>query len=132
MYTRVRAAWCFRLSLGLLVTACTGQIERAGAGGPSDPARTGGAGGTSGAADLIWPVRYKGAPSALRRLSRDEIIASMEQLTGLAPARDDLPVDPRLTKGALLTGGLSFLDSELGKLRLVIDDLTKKAAPAVL
>jgi hypothetical protein len=77
-------------------------------------------------------VQFDGQPSALRRLSRDEIVASMEQLTGSAPAHDDLPEEQRPGHGALLLSGTSFIATELGKLKQVVGDFASKAAPAML
>lgn len=81
---------------------------------------------------LPFPVGYRGMPSPLRRLSRDEIVASALALTGAAPRRDDLPEEPRPENGALLTGGMSFIAGELGKLRLALSDFAAQSAPATL
>jgi hypothetical protein len=88
-----------------VLTACAGNIapdgsstatggKSGGAGGKSGGAgdKSGGAGGASGstmAALLPWPVAYDGAPSQIRRLSRDELIVFIEQIIGTAPARED-------------------------------------------
>jgi hypothetical protein len=85
-----------------------------------------------GAAPTEWPVSYDGHPSALRRLSRDELIATMTMLTGSAPLRDDLPADQRTPRGAIMLSGTSFIATELSKLKLVVDDFAKKNAPALL
>ncbi len=81
---------------------------------------------------LPWPAAYDGAPSALRRLSRDEIVTSIRHLTGLAIVRDDLPEDPRQGHGLIAMSGVSFIANEVGKIRLVIADLAARASPAML
>jgi hypothetical protein len=79
-----------------------------------------------------WPVRYDGLSSRFRRLSRDEIIASMELLIGSAPARDDLPWDQRPDHGVLLTSGTSFITNEMSTLKLAMGDFALQSAPNVL
>jgi hypothetical protein len=75
---------------------------------------------------------YSGIPSLLRRLSRDELIATFEVLTGVSPARDDLPADEREEHGTLLTTGVALVGPELGKLKQVIGEFTTRIAPTML
>ncbi len=81
---------------------------------------------------ILWPVDYSGSPSALRRLSRDELVASLQMLVGSAPARDDLPEEPRRGHSVLQTSGLSFIATEVSKLRQVLSAFATKVAPAML
>jgi hypothetical protein len=83
-------------------------------------------------AALPWPVASGGTPSALRRLSRDEIVTSLEMLTGSAPPRSDLPEEQRSGQGLLLTAGTSFIGAEMGRLKLAIDTFVTKVAPDML
>lgn len=85
---------------------CSGAINPA----PPDPMVAG----------LAWPAEFNGTPSEVRRLSRDELVASLRMLTGSAPARDDLPEEPRRGHGMLETSGLSFIATEVSKLRQVL------------
>jgi hypothetical protein len=110
-------------------TSSTGGPNARGSGSSAngtDPAN----GGAPSATE--WPVTYDGHPSALRRLSRDELLATMTMLTGSAPLRDDLPADQRTPRGAIMLSGTSFIATELSKLKLVIDDFAQKTAPAML
>jgi hypothetical protein len=124
--------------IGAAIMGCTGYVgSTSTTGGPnahgpesaanvSDPANPSATGSTE------WPVSYDGHPSALRRLSRDELLATMTMLTGSAPLRDDLPADQRTPRGAIMLSGTSFIATELSKLKLVIDDFAKKTAPSML
>ncbi len=87
---------------------------------------------SAGSAGLLWPVRLDGAPSALRRLTRDELVSTLEVLTGTAPARDDLPEEQRSDHGPLLTSGMSFIGPEIGKLKQVMSDFAVRVTPAML
>jgi hypothetical protein len=121
--------------------ACTGRIG--GGGGISQGGGTSqGGGGASGAAGskadpavpaaLPWPVRSDGQPSALRRLTRDELVTSLEMLTGKAPPRADLPEEERSGHGPLLTSGVSFIGPEMAKLKLALGTFASSIAPAML
>jgi hypothetical protein len=134
-----RVGACLRITaVGAAIAGCTGYIGNGSSkGGPSSFGRESpgvGADPTSATASgtTEWPVTFDGRPSALRRLSRDELIATMTSLTGSAPSRDDLPADQRTPRGAIMLSGTSFIATELSKLKLVIDDFTKSAAPAML
>jgi uncharacterized protein DUF1588/uncharacterized protein DUF1592/uncharacterized protein DUF1595/uncharacterized protein DUF1585 len=81
--------------------------------------------------DLAWPVRYGGTPSALRRLSRDELVVTMRMLTGSAPARSDLPQEPRIGRGQLFTTGLSYVATEVPKLDRAIGAFAVEIAPTL-
>lgn len=138
---RTRAALVGLAALGLGAVACLGDIpgeegEPPPDEGPRQTTPPGAApGGTSPAPDpggLAWPVRYNGEPSALRRLSRDELVATLEMLTGSAPIRDDLPEDPRPGHGPLHLGGTPFIAAELGRLKQVMTDHAIRTAPALL
>ena len=83
-------------------------------------------------AALAWPVSYRGRATSLRRMSRNEIVASAELLTGLAPTRADLPEEPRTGHSSLLTGGMSFIATEIVKLKLALAAFSTKAAPSLL
>jgi hypothetical protein len=110
-------------------TSSTGASSARGSGSSAngtDPANPGAASPTE------WPVSYDGHPSALRRLSRDELLATMTMLTGSAPLRDDLPADQRTPRGAIMLSGTSFIATDLSKLKLVVDDFAKKSAPVML
>jgi hypothetical protein len=126
--------------------ACTGQIGAAGRtsqGGASSQAGASNQGGASGGAAgsqaaptvlgaLPWPVRSGGRPSALRRLTRDELQTTLEMLTGSAPPRADLPEEPRSGHGPLLTSGVSFVGPEMPKLKLALGTFAGSIAPAML
>jgi hypothetical protein len=77
-------------------------------------------------------VSYGGRPSLLRRLSRDEIVSTLTAVVGSAPARADLPEEPRRTEGMLQTAGLSFIAPEVGRLREVMSSFSGKVAGAAL
>ncbi len=103
-------------------------IGKAGSGGAS-----GGTSGTSGVKDAIGPAaEFSGNPSLLRRLTRDELVTTLIQLTGAAPARTDLPEDPRSGHGPLLIGGVSFVSVEVQKLYDVLGTFAKTVAPSML
>jgi hypothetical protein len=114
--------------LALACGACAVLDPGGSGGGETDS--TGPGGSTPGG--LSWPVTYTGTPSSLRRLTRDEIVVTMQLLTGLAPARADLPTAPRDGNGPLLTGGIPYVSTELPKLQLVVSDFAAKAAPAMV
>ncbi len=114
------------LALAILCGACVGKI---------------GDGANVGDADLdpdeppakaSWPVQYNGTPSGMRRLTRDELIVTMEALTGAAPSRGDLPAEPRNGTGPLLAGGLPYIGNELPKLEVVVSEFSLQAAPSVV
>jgi hypothetical protein len=84
------------------------------------------------ASGLSWPVSYNGQPSSLRRLTRDELVVTMRVLTGDAPTRADLPPTPRPNSGPVLTGGISYVATELPKLELTLDAFATKVAPQML
>jgi hypothetical protein len=126
---------CRSVALGLLVAgaSCMGtvdersdDVDEAGDVPPKPDHRP------PEAVELPWPVKYEGHPSALRRLSRDELITSMEMLTGTAPARHDLPEEQRPEHGVLITSGMPYIGNELGKLDQVVVSFAAKVAPAVL
>ncbi len=77
-------------------------------------------------------VSFEGNSSALRRLSRDEIRATVQMLVGSAPARDELPEDPRPADGMLETAGRSLIATEVGLVRQVLRTFAAKVAPATL
>ncbi len=77
-------------------------------------------------------VDFSGKPSALRRLSRDELVATLQSLTGLAPERGDLPEEQRAGHHPLRTSGVSLIGSEVGKLFQVIKTFAVQAAPGML
>lgn len=153
MQVKTRGSVAGALAMTLL-GACVGAVgdgptsAPAGAPGapPSEPGRPGTGGpvaGTPGANGapgtdpvatdrLPWPVDFRGTPSALRRLSRDEILTSAQMLLGAAPARGDLPEEPRPEPGALLTAGLSFVATEVPKLQTALSDFATRAAPGAL
>jgi hypothetical protein len=119
-----------------------GSISTSGSGGASS---TSGSGGTSsgaggdtssvgagGTGTAAWPVKFTGQPSALRRLSRDELVASLTMLVGAAPARDDLPADQRTSHGAIMLAGTSFIATELSKLKVVLSAFAAQQAPTLL
>jgi hypothetical protein len=68
----------------------------------------------------------------LRRLSRDELSTTFQQLIGRAPPRDVLPEDPRAHVGPLEGAGSLFVATEVEKLRTVIDELGRSSAPDLL
>lgn len=107
--------------------------------GTTSPGTTAGPGQTPGNGSappapvrLAWPVDYRGTPSSLRRLSRDELVASAQLLTGIALSRRDLPDEPRVGHGALRTSGMSFLATEVVKVKSVLADFATRAAPSLL
>jgi hypothetical protein len=73
-----------------------------------------------------------GSPSRLRRLSRDELIATFEALTAASPSRGDLPDDERTEDGSLLTSGVAFVGPELGKLKQVLSEFATQIAPSMV
>ncbi len=77
-------------------------------------------------------VDFSGKPSALRRLSRDELVATLQSLTGLAPERGDLPEEQRNGHHPLRTSGVSLIGSEVGKLFQMIKNFAVQAAPRML
>ncbi len=79
-----------------------------------------------------WPVRYQGRPSLLRRLSRDELVATVQLLIGVAPLRTDLPEEPHQGHGPLITVGVPLLATEIRSLQVVMDDFALKVGPQVL
>jgi len=72
------------------------------------------------------------APSALRRLSRDELLTSMQVLVGAAPARAELPSEPRQPHQLLRTSAVPLIQSELAKLYETIKAFAAAQAPAML
>ncbi len=83
--------------------------------------------------DLPWPATFDGNNTALRRLSRDEIITSMQDIVGHKPERHLLPLDQREDHGAMLTNvGATLLSSDLDRLGLALDELAPKAATSLL
>ncbi len=93
---------------------------------------TGGA-GTPIAKDAVGPAAdFSGKPSALRRLTRDELVTTLMQLTGSSPARAALPEEPRGGHGPLLTGGVSFVAVEVEKLREVLGTFARTIAATML
>jgi len=130
------------ISLALAVggIGCTGEIGESHRGTDgADPRQGPTQGGSVGApvdptvlAALPWPLESGGTPSALRRLSRDEIVTSLEMLTGSAPPRSDLPEEQRSGQGLLLTAGTSFIGAEMGRLKLALDTFVANIAPTML
>src|SRR5260221_3396870 len=132
------------ISLALAVggIGCSGEIgaaNRTSGGAAPGGSPTQGGGGIPGAAvdpavlaALPWPILSQGQPSALRRLTRDELVTSLEMLTGSAPLRADLPEEQRSGHGPLLTTGVSFIGPEMGRLKLAIDNFVAKIAPSML
>lgn len=127
-----RSTTCL-LTLAILASACTGDIlGTSGALGPS-----GGAGSTVGgmgpaSVQASWPVSLDGHASALRRLSRDELLNAMQSLTGQSVARADLPEEQRRGHHPLRTSGMAFISTELGKLFPVVKGFAGKVAPLML
>ncbi|MDX2054746.1 MAG: DUF1588 domain-containing protein, partial [Polyangiaceae bacterium] len=72
------------------------------------------------------------APSALRRLSRDELLTSMQVLVGAAPPRAELPSEPRAPHQLLRTSAVPFIQTELAKLYETIKAFAAAQAPAIL
>jgi Protein of unknown function (DUF1588)/Protein of unknown function (DUF1592)/Protein of unknown function (DUF1585)/Protein of unknown function (DUF1595) len=95
---------------------------------------TGGGNGTGPGVGLESPLpeNFTGAASALRRLSRDEMIASMNFLVGSAADRVALPEEQRPDHGALHTTGTSYDPTEVPKLRQAVIEFAVKAAPGLL
>jgi hypothetical protein len=79
-----------------------------------------------------WPLRYEGSPSSLRRLSRDELVTSMREVTGAAPSRTSFPAEPRQVDGPLLTGGLAYIATEVPTLQTAVSEFTTAIAPKML
>jgi len=82
--------------------------------------------------NVAWPVEFAGRASALRRLSRDELVTSMKGLTGQSPLRADLPEEQRSGHHPLRTSGASFVGTEVGKLFQVVKAFAATATPSVL
>ncbi len=114
----------YLLTSALLATACTGEFvgRSPGANSMGSNATDSGGGGSTGvgpaptSVQASWPVDLDGRGSALRRLSRDELLTAMRNLTGQAPPRTDLPEEQRSGHHPLRTSGMAFISSELGKL----------------
>lgn len=87
-------------------SACEGRIGRA-AISPTE---------TAAVDRPAWPLRWTGEASALRRLSRDELVATLQALTGATINRASLNADPRQTRGQLLTGGMFYVAPEIAGL----------------
>lgn len=83
--------------------------------------------------ELPWPVAYDGTVSDLRRLTRDELIGTIEPLIGSAPPREELPQENRSSAHSMLTStGVALISSEIDVLMLAMDKLAVRTAPAVL
>ncbi len=131
--------WGATLAIATALTACTGQIQ--GTGGlagavPGEalggPLSAGSPDGDPRVATLPFPVSTNGRPSALRRLTRDELVTSLSALVGTAPKRADFPQEPRSGHGPLFTTGVSFIGTEVSKLDQLIDDFATAQAPTFL
>jgi Protein of unknown function (DUF1588)/Protein of unknown function (DUF1592)/Protein of unknown function (DUF1585) len=132
------------ISLALAVggIGCSGEIgagNRTPGGAGPNGGTTQGTGGPIGStvdpavlAALPWPIQTGGTPSALRRLTRDELVTSLEMLTGSAPPRTELPEEQRSGHGPLLTAGVAFIGPEMGRLKLALDNFAAKIAPSML
>lgn len=79
-----------------------------------------------------WPLLFDGSPSPLRRLSREELVTSLEVLTGQQIRRSELPDDPRQGHGMLLTAGTPFIANEILQLREAMKDFAVKVTPKIL
>jgi Protein of unknown function (DUF1588)/Protein of unknown function (DUF1592)/Protein of unknown function (DUF1585) len=144
--------WLRALTMALLVVlcSCVGNVSGArqmepaspsGSGGSAgtSPGSTGGAGAEAGGAaqpmatDDVGPaVDLNGNPSALRRLTRDELVTTLTQLTGTSPLRGTLPEEPRSGHGPLLTSGVSFVGVEVEKLYELLGTFARAIAPDML
>lgn len=122
------------VAVSWLAAGCTGEII--GQPGTDAAAPGGGPGADSQGAtpvvDAAWPVSFTGRASALRRLSRDELVTTMRSLTGQAPDRGELPEEQRSGHHPLRTTGMAFISSEVSKLLPVVKAFAADAAPALL
>jgi len=122
------------LGVALGTLACTAEVPRT----SSSPPRSSGTVPTVAPTtpppmlNVAWPVEFAGRASALRRLSRDELVTSMKGLTGQSPLRADLPEEQRSGHHPLRTSGASFVGTEVGKLFQVVKAFAATATPSVL
>jgi hypothetical protein len=82
--------------------------------------------------DPSWPVRYQGTASALRRLTRDELVATFRTLTGDAPSRSDLPAESHPLHQPPITAGKPLGASELATSSFVVGEFVKRITQAML
>lgn len=79
-----------------------------------------------------WPVSTRGVPSALRRLTRDELVTTFQALTGEAPPRADLPAEPHPHHQPPITTGKPLIANELSTYAFVVSSFAERVAPAML
>lgn len=82
--------------------------------------------------NVSWPVVFSGRASAIRRLSRDEIVTTATGLIGQAPPREALPEEPRTGYHPLRTSGVQYIGPELGKLYEVVKTFAADNSTALL
>jgi Protein of unknown function (DUF1588)/Protein of unknown function (DUF1592)/Protein of unknown function (DUF1595)/Protein of unknown function (DUF1585) len=75
---------------------------------------------------------FDGAPSPVRRLSREEIVATIGLLTGETPAKSELPAEQKVLHQVTHMSGQSYASSELPKLREAMAGFARPKAVAVL
>ncbi len=131
------------LSFGL-VSGCVGNVAglgqpigaTPGSGGSGGSPAGGSGGGTPKepvAVDDIGPaVTLDGKPSSLRRLTRDELVTTLLQLTGTSPVRSVFPEEPRSVHAPLLTGGVSLVAVEVEKMYELLSTFARTVAPEML
>ncbi len=120
------------LTLGMM--ACAAEVPKASSAHPGSSGTVPPVGPTTPppVLNVAWPVEFAGRASALRRLSRDELVTSMKGLTGQSPLRADLPEEQRSGHHPLRTTGVSFVGTEVGKLFQVVKTFATAATPSVL
>jgi Protein of unknown function (DUF1588)/Protein of unknown function (DUF1592)/Protein of unknown function (DUF1585)/Protein of unknown function (DUF1595) len=130
-----RTVWTLTALLYGFASGCVGSVAGLGQQIGSTP----GAGGSGGfpkepvAVDAVGPaVILDGKPSGLRRLTRDELVTSLTQLTGTSPLRSVFPEDLRTTHAPVLTGGVSFVAVEVEKIYELIGTFARTVAPEML
>ncbi|MFO0727314.1 MAG: DUF1588 domain-containing protein [Myxococcota bacterium] len=129
MPTFARSLWL----VSLVLTACHGAIGSEAGPGATSPSPSASATPTpTPSPSSAWRYRLGGQASALRRLSRDELLTTLASLTGTAPAREDLPREPRSASGPLHTTGVPFVAGDLPRLAEVLRVFADTAAPEVL
>ncbi len=75
---------------------------------------------------------FEGVPSAVRRLAREEIVATIASLTGETLPKSELPAEQKVLHQVIHMTGQSYASSELPKLREAIAGFAKPKASAVL
>jgi Protein of unknown function (DUF1588)/Protein of unknown function (DUF1592)/Protein of unknown function (DUF1585) len=133
----------FLVSTAVILVGCTGSIT----GGVLPPTQgpsgsgsgTSGSGGGSGSVDPVIPIdgrgsnySFEGKSSQVRRLTREELLTSINLLTGQTLAKADLPAEQKELHRVMHMAGQSYVSSELPKLREAIFSFSSAQAPAVL